>query len=417
MEIAELKNKTVAELHSYAEALNIPHYARLRKPDLIHTIHRGLAGRDETPRAEGVLDIASDGQGFLRSPQWSYTPDPDDPRVSRALIDSYGLRAGDVMRGPVRAPTARDRHPRLERVDQVNDDRPEAARQRACFAELRPRYPNERLTLGTPRGDLAMRIMDLIAPVGMGQRGLIVSPPKAGKTTILRNMANAISTNHPEVDLFVLLIDERPEEVTEMMETTRGEVVSSTFDEPATRHRQVAEMVMARAKRLVERGRDVVILLDSITRLARAYNIVAPHSGRLLSGGVDIKALAHPKRFFGSARNMQWGGSLTIIATALIETGSRMDEVIFEEFKGTGNMELVLDREIADLRIFPAIELNRSGTRREELLLTETELNRVYLLRSFLARMPAPEAIEFLMERMGRHRTNAEFLDAMAEGV
>ena len=262
-----------------------------------------------------------------------------------------------------------------------------------------------------------MRIVDLIAPVGMGQRGLIVSPPKAGKTTILRNMANAISTNHPEVDLFVLLIDERPEEVTEMMETTRGEVVSSTFDEPATRHRQVAEMVMARAKRLVERGRDVVILLDSITRLARAYNIVAPHSGRLLSGGVDIKALAHPKRFFGSARNMQWGGSLTIIATALIDTGSRMDAVIFEEFKGTGNMELVLDREIADLRIFPAIELNRSGTRREELLLTETELNRVYLLRSFLARMPAPEAIEFLMERMSRHRTNAEFLDAMAEGV
>ena len=417
MEIAELKNSTVAELHSYAEALNIPRYVGLRKQDLIFTICQGLLGRNETLRVEGVLDVLPEGHGFLRSPGWHYAAGPDDAYVSRAQIDSYGLRTGDVLVGPVRPPASGERYLSLVRVDQANGDRPEAARQRASFGALRPRYPDERLTLEVPGGDLAMRMMDLIAPVGMGQRGLIVSPPKAGKTTILRHMANAISTNHPEADLFVLLIDERPEEVTEMIETTRGEVVASTFDEPAGHHRHVAEMVMAKAKRLVEQGRDVVILLDSITRLARAYNILAPHSGRILSGGVDANALAKPKRFFGSARNIQWGGSLTIIATALVETGSRMDEVIFEEFKGTGNMELVLEREIADLRIFPAIDLNRSGTRREELLLTETELNRVYLLRSFLAQMPAPEAIEFLMERMGAHRTNAEFLKAMAEGV
>ena len=417
MEIAELKNSTVAELHGYAETLNIPHYAGLRKQDLIFTIYQGLLGRNETPRAEGVLDIMPEGYGFLRSPGWNYVAGPDDAYVSRAQIDSYGLRTGDVLAGPVRPPASGERYLALVSVDHVNGDRPEAARQRASFEELRPRYPDERLTLEVPGGDLAMRMMDLIAPVGMGQRGLIVSPPKAGKTTILRHMANAISTNHPEVDLFVLLIDERPEEVTEMIETTRGEVVSSTFDEPADRHRHVAEMVLAKSKRLVERGRDVVILLDSITRLARAYNILAPHSGRILSGGVHANALARPKRFFGSARNIQWGGSLTIIATALVETGSRMDEVIFEEFKGTGNMEFVLDREIADLRIFPAIELNRSGTRKEELLLSETDLNRVYLLRGFLAEMAAPEAIEFLMDRMRRHPTNAEFLKAMAEGV
>ena len=417
MEIAELKNSTVAQLHSYAEALNIPHYAGLRKQDLIFTIYQGLLGRNETLRVEGVLDVLPEGHGFLRSPEWNYLAGPDDAHVSRAQIDSYGLRTGDVLVGPVRPPASGERYLALVSVDQVNEDRPEAARQRASFGALRPRYPDERLTLEVPGGDVAMRMMDLIAPVGMGQRGLIVSPPKAGKTTILRHMANAISTNHPDSDLFVLLIDERPEEVTEMIETTSGEVVASTFDEPAGHHRHVAEMVMAKAKRLVEQGRDVVILLDSITRLARAYNTLAPKSGRILSGGVDANALAKPKRFFGSARNIQWGGSLTIIATALVETGSRMDEVIFEEFKGTGNMELVLGREIADLRIFPAIDLNRSGTRREELLLTETELNRVYLLRSFLAQMPAPEAIEFLMERMGAHRTNAGFLKAMAEGV
>ena len=417
MEIAELKNKTVAELHGYAEALNIQHYAGLRKQDLIFTIYQGLLGRNETPRAEGVLDILPDGCGFLRSPQWHYVAGPDDPYVSRAQIESCGLRRGDVLGGPVRPPASGERYLALVSVDHVNGDRPEAARLRASFVEMRPRYPDERLTLEIPGGDVAMRVMDLIAPVGMGQRGLIVSPPKAGKTTILRNIANAISTNHPDVDLFVLLIDERPEEVTEMEESTKGEVVSFTFDEPAGRHRHVAEMVIEKAKRRVEGGNDVVILLDSITRLARAYNTLAPQSGRVLSGGVDSNALAHPKRFFGSARKLQWGGSLTIIATALIETGSRMDEVIFEEFKGTGNMELVLDREISDLRIFPAIDLNRSGTRREELLLTETELNRVFLLRNFLAEMPPPEAIRFLMERMADHRTNAEFLRAMAQGV
>ena len=417
MEIAELKNRTVAELHGYAQALNIPHYAGLRKQDLIFTIYQGLLGRNETPRAEGVLDILPDGYGFLRSPAWDYVSGPDDPLVSRAQIQSYGLRKGDVVGGPVRPPASGERHLALVSVDHVNGDRPEAARLRACFEAIRPRYPDERLTLEVRGGDPAMRIMDLIAPVGMGQRGLIVSPPKAGKTTILRNMANAISTNHPELDLYVLLIDERPEEATEMRESTRGEVVSSTFDEPAGRHRHVAEMVIEKAKRKVERGDNVVILLDSITRLARAYNTLAPRSGRILSGGVDANALAHPKRFFGSARNLQWGGSLTIIATALTDTGSRMDEVIFEEFKGTGNMELVLDREIADRRIFPAIDLNRSGTRREELLLTETELNRVFLLRNFLAEMPPPEAIRFLMERLADHRTNAGFLRAMAEGV
>ena len=417
MEIAELKNRTVAELHGYAEALNIQHYAGLRKQDLIFTIYQGLLGRNETPQAEGVLDILPDGYGFLRSPDWHYVSGPDDPYVSRAQIESYGLRKGDVLAGPVRPPASGERYLALVSVDQVNGDRPESARQRACFGEVRPRYPDARLTLEVRGGDVAMRIMDLIAPVGMGQRGLIVSPPKAGKTTILRDIANAISTNHPELDLFVLLIDERPEEVTEMEASTRGEVVSSTFDEPAGRHRHVAEMVIEKAKRKVELGEDVVILLDSITRLARAYNTLAPHSGRILSGGVDANALAHPKRFFGSARNMQWGGSLTILATALIETGSRMDEVIFEEFKGTGNMELVLDREIAGLRIFPAIDLNRSGTRREDLLLTETELNRVFLLRNFLSEMPPPEAIQFLMGRMEGHRTNAEFLRAMAQGM
>jgi len=417
MEIAELKNRTVAELHGYAESLNIPHYAGLRKQDLIFTICQGLLGRNETPRAEGVLDVLPDGCGFLRSPQWNYVAGPDDPHVSRAQIESYRLRKGDVLAGPVRPPSSGERHLALVSVDHVNGERPEAARMRASFGAMRPRYPDERLTLEVPGGDVAMRVMDLIAPVGMGQRGLIVSPPKAGKTTILRNIANAVSTNHPEVGLFVLLIDERPEEVTEMKESTKGEVVSSTFDEPARRHRHVAEMVIEKAKREVEAGRDVVILLDSITRLARAYNTLAPQSGRILSGGVDANALAHPKRFFGSARNLQWGGSLTIIATALTETGSRMDEVIFEEFKGTGNMELVLDREIAGLRIFPAIDLNRSGTRREELLLTETELNRVFLLRNFLAAMPPPEAIRFLTERMAGHRTNAGFLQAMAQGV
>ncbi len=416
MDIAELKNSTVAELQGYAEALEIPNCAGLRRRDLIFRIHQGLARRDEAPEAEGVLDILPDGYGFLRSPSWNYLSSPDDVYVSPSQIKSHGLRRGDTIVGPVRPPARGERYLGLQRVHRINGQAPESANGRPVFDKLRPWYPDRRLKMEVPGGRLSVRMIDLIAPVGLGQRGLIVSPPKAGKTTILRNIGNAIATNHPEVQLVVLLIDERPEEVTEMEESVRGAVVASTFDEPATRHRQVAEMVLAKAKRQVEHGRDVVILLDSITRLARAYNILAPLSGRILSGGVDANALSKPKRFFGSARSLENGGSLTIIATALVETGSRMDEVIFEEFKGTGNMELVLDRDIADRRIFPAIDLNRSGTRREELLLTEKELNRVYLLRNFLGDMPAPEAAEFLIDRMGRQPTNAGFLASMAEG-
>ncbi len=418
MDIAELKNRTVAELQGYAESLNIPNYEGLRKQDLIFRIHHALAERNETPHVRGVLDILPDGYGFIRSPDWDYLNGPDDVYVSPPQIAALGLRKGDTLTGPVRPPRGGDKYLALAGVESVNGYGPLVARERPSYDDLRALYPQERLTLEVPGGDLAMRVMDLIAPVGLGQRGLIVSPPKAGKTTILRNIANAIATSHPHVDLFMLLIDERPEEVTEMEETVRGgEVVASTFDEPPGRHKHVAEMVLAKAKRLVEHGRDAVILLDSITRLARAYNILAPHSGRILSGGVDANALAKPKRFFGSARNIYQGGSLTIIATALVDTGSRMDAVIFEEFKGTGNMELVLDRDVADRRIFPAIDLNRSGTRREELLLSQTELNRVYLLRNFLAHMSPTESIAFLMERLARHRTNADFLRAMVQGV
>ena len=416
MDIAELKNSTVAELRGYAEDLDIPHSANLSRRNLIFRIHERLAKRDEAPEARGVLDILPDGYGFLRSPSWNYVSSPDDIYVSPGQIQSLGLRRGDTVVGPVRPPGRRERYLALHSVERVNSLTPEAANGRPTFEKLKPWYPNRRLKLEVPGGELSVRIIDLIAPVGLGQRGLIVSPPKAGKTTILRNIGNAIATNHPEVQLVVLLIDERPEEVTEMEESVRGAVVASTFDEPAVRHRQVAEMVLAKAQRQVEHGRDVVILLDSITRLARAYNILAPHSGRILSGGVDANALSKPKRFFGSARSLENGGSLTIVATTLVDTGSRMDEVIFEEFKGTGNMELVLDREIADRRIYPAIDLNRSGTRREELLLTEKELNRVYLLRNFLGDMHPPEAARFLIDRIGSYHTNAEFLSAMAHG-
>ena len=459
MDVFELKNSTVAELQGYAESLNIPHDAGLRKQDLIFRIYEGLARRDEAPRIEGVLDVMPDGAGFLRSAEWNYLQGPDDVFVAPEQIRSLGLRRGDLVAGFLRPPTRGDRRLVLKAVERVNGGDPGALQERPTFEEMRPWYPVRRLTLETPGGDVGMRMIDLVAPVGRGQRGLIVSPPKAGKTTILRKIAQAVTANHPEVVVVVLLIDERPEEVTEMRECVRGEVVASTFDERPARHRQVAEMTLEKAKRQVENGRDVVILLDSITRLARAYNSLARHSGRILSGGVDAYALQRPKRFFGSARSFggapaargAWpaasgtpdtgdlrsdtgdngdtpdtddalrtdtppGGSLTIVATALVETGSRMDEVIFEEFKGTGNMELVLDREAADQRIFPAIDLNRSGTRREELLLSPKELNRVYLLRNFLAEMPAPEAVSFLTDRLARHSTNAEFLAAMAAG-
>ena len=418
MDISELKSKSVGELHDLAEELGIENYAGTRRQDLIFSLEQALLEKDVVLRAEGVLEILPEGYGFLRSQDYNYLYGPDDIYVSPSQIKRFDLRTGDTVLGQVRPPKDGERYLALLKVETINGMDPEATRHRVTFDSLRPRYPEGRLRLElAENGNLATRVIDLIAPIGKGQRGLIVSPPKAGKTTILQQIANSISTNHPEVHLIVLLIDERPEEVTDMEEHVAADVISSTFDEPAERHTQVAEMVMERAKRLVEHGKDVVILLDSITRLARAYNVTVPHSGKILSGGVDANALHKPKRFFGAARNIEDGGSLTIIATALVETGSRMDEVIFEEFKGTGNMELILDRHISDKRIFPAIDLNRSGTRREELLLTELELNRVYLLRNFLGDMPPAEAIEFLLSRMKRAETNKEFMDGMAQGV
>ncbi len=416
MDVGELKKKDESELQDLARELRIREISGLGKDDLISRIQDNLRRTDVALRGEGVLEILPEGYGFLRSPDWNYLYGPDDIYVSPSQIKRFDLRTGDTITGQVRPPKKGERYLALLKVEEVNLDPPERARERGNFDELRPRYPEKRLRLENSRGDLAMRVMDLVAPIGMGQRGLIVSPPKAGKTTVLQQMAAAIRENHPEVHLIVLLIDERPEEVTDMEEHVDGEVVSSTFDEPAERHTQVAEMVLDKAKRLVEHGKDVVILLDSITRLARAYNAVVPHSGKILSGGVDANALHKPKRFFGAARNIDEGGSLTIVATALVETGSRMDDVIFEEFKGTGNMEVVLDRQIADRRVFPAIDLNRSGTRKEELLLSEIELNRVYLLRNFLADMPPLEAIEFLLDRMKRTETNEEFMNSMQKG-
>ena len=416
MDIAELKKKNVTELHEMAEEMNISNYAGLRKQDLIFRIEQNLLDTDVVLRGEGVLEILPEGYGFLRSPDWNYLYGPDDIYVSPSQIKRFDLRTGDTVLGQVRPPKEGERYLALLKVEKVNLDDPEKAKHRIAFDNLRPRYPETRIKLEGSGGDMSMRVMDLVAPIGMGQRGLIVSPPKAGKTILLQKIANSVAENHPDAYLIVLLIDERPEEVTDMEENVDGEVIASTFDEPADRHTQVSEMVLEKAKRLVEAGEDVVVLLDSITRLARAYNVVIPHSGKILSGGVDANALHKPKRFFGAARNIDEGGSLSIIATSLVETGSRMDEVIFEEFKGTGNMELILDRQIADKRIFPAIDINRSGTRKEELLLSETELNRVFLLRNFLSDMPPPEAIEFLIQRMGRTETNQEFLDSMQSG-
>jgi transcription termination factor Rho len=416
VDIAELKGKTIAELHDMAEELQISNYSGLRKQDLIFRIEQNLLDSDVVLRGEGVLEVLPEGYGFLRSQDWNYLYGPDDIYVSPSQIKRFDLRTGDTVLGQVRPPKEGERYLALLKVEEVNGADPEEAKHRIAFDNLRPRYPEHRLVLENEEGDLSMRLMDLITPIGKGQRGLIVSPPKAGKTILLQKTANAILENQPEVHLIVLLIDERPEEVTDMEEHVPAEIISSTFDEPADRHTQVAEMVLEKAKRLVEAGRDVVILLDSITRLARAYNVTVPHSGKILSGGVDANALHKPKRFFGSARNIEEGGSLTIIATALIDTGSRMDEVIFEEFKGTGNMEVNLDRHIADKRIFPAVDINRSSTRKEELLLSDEELNRVYLLRNFLSDMPPAEAVEFLLERMQRTDTNKEFLDSMAKG-
>ena len=416
MDIAQLRSKSVGDLHDLAEELNISNYSGLRKQDLIFRIEQNLLDNEVVLRGEGVLEILAEGYGFLRSQDWNYLYGPDDIYVSPSQIKRFDLRTGDTILGQVRPPKEGERYLALLKVESVNGDDPDNAKLRIAFDNLRPRYPEDRMTLEVPDSDLSMRVMDLVAPVGMGQRGLIVSPPKAGKTMLLQKIANSITANHPDVHLIVLLIDERPEEVTDMEEHVDGEVISSTFDEPADHHAQVAEMVLEKSKRLVEHGRNVVVLLDSITRLARAYNVTVPHSGKILSGGVDANALHKPKRFFGAARNIDGGGSFTIIATALVETGSRMDEVIFEEFKGTGNMELILDRHISDKRIFPAIDINRSGTRKEELLLSPNELNRVYLLRNFLSDMPPTEAIEFLLDRMRRTETNQEFMDSMAAG-
>jgi transcription termination factor Rho len=416
VDIAELKSKSIGELHELADDLSIHNYSGLRKQDLIFRIEQSLLDTDTVLRGEGVLEILPEGYGFLRSQDWNYLYGPDDIYVSPSQIKRFDLRTGDTVLGQVRPPKEGERYLALLKVETVNGDDPEKAKHRIGFDNLRPRYPEERLQLERLDGDVSMRILDLVAPIGKGQRSLIVSPPKAGKTMLLQKIANSVLENHPECKLIVLLIDERPEEVTDMEEHVDAEIISSTFDEPADRHTQVAEMVLEKAKRLVEYRQDVVILLDSITRLARAYNTTVPHSGKILSGGVDANALHKPKRFFGAARNIEEGGSLTICATALVETGSRMDEVIFEEFKGTGNSEVILDRQIADKRIYPAIDLNRSSTRKEELLLTDTELNRMYLLRNFLSDMPPAEAVQFLIERLNRTRTNQEFLDSMTAG-
>jgi transcription termination factor Rho len=416
VDIAELKQKSIPELHAMAEELNITNYSGLRKQDLIFRIEQSLLDSDTVLRGEGVLEILPEGYGFLRSQDWNYLYGPDDIYVSPSQIKRFDLRTGDTILGQVRPPKEGERYLALLKVEKVNFEEPDKAKHRIAFDNLRPRYPEERIPLERKDGDLSMRVVDILAPIGCGQRGLIVSPPKAGKTILLQKLANSIIENKPAATLIVLLIDERPEEVTDMEEHVAAEVIASTFDEPADRHVQVADMVLEKARRLVEHRKDVVILLDSITRLARAHNVVIPHSGKILSGGVDANALQKPKRFFGAARNIDGGGSLTIIATALIETGSRMDEVIFEEFKGTGNMELVLDRKIADRRVYPAIDVQRSSTRKEELLLDDGELNKTYLLRNFLADMPTVEAIEFLLERMKRTKTNEEFFHTMQQG-
>jgi transcription termination factor Rho len=414
--IAELKRKPVPELNEMAEGFAIENPTGLRKQDLIFRIEQKLLDQNIVLTGEGVLEILPEGYGFLRSQDWNYLYGPDDIYVSPSQIKRFDLRTGDTVSGQVRPPKEWERYLALLKVESVNGDEPEVAKARVSFDNLRPRYPEGRLRLETKDGDVSMRIMDLIAPIGKGQRGLIVAPPRAGKTILLQKIANAIRENHPEVTLIILLIDERPEEVTDTIANVNAEVISSTFDETADRHVQVAEMVIEKAKRLVEHKKDVVILLDSITRLARAHNAVVPLSGKILSGGVDAKGLEKPKKFFGAARNIDGGGSLTIIATALIETGSRMDEVIFEEFKGTGNMELILAREIADRRVFPAIDINKSGTRKEELLFTQEELNRVYLLRNFLGDMPTVEAMEFLLKQMSRSKNNKEFFQQMVQG-
>jgi len=409
---------TPAELLDLAQSLGIENISRAKKQTLIFAILKHKAENDEEVLGDGVLDILQEGYGFLRSSNDSYVSGPDDIYVSPNQIRRFNLSTGDVVTGKIRAPKKGEKYFALTKVSEVNEDKPENVRNRIPFSSLTPLHPNERLKLELGTGgteDITARVIDLVAPFGKGQRGLIVSPPKAGKTMIMQNIASSISINHPECELIVLLIDERPEEVTEMERTVRGEVISSTFDEPAKRHVQVAEIVIAKAKRLAEQGKNVIILLDSITRLARAYNTVAPSSGKVLTGGVDANALQRPKRFFGAARNIENGGSVTIIATALVDTGSKMDEVIYQEFKGTGNMELHLERRLSEKRIFPAININASGTRREELITEEQELQKMWILRKILHPMDTVEAAEFLIERLRFTKTNEEFFDSMKQ--
>jgi len=416
LDLSDLKEMNIQALNAMAKDLGVPGATGIKRHDLIFRILQTQTEKSGLLFAEGVLEILPDGYGFLRAPESNYLPGPDDIYVSPSQIRRFNLRTGDTVSGQVRPPKEGERYFALIKLEALNFDPPDAQQDKVLFDNLTPLYPQQRLTLETRPDNLLARVLDMMTPIGKGQRGLIVAAPRTGKTMILQNIASSIAINHPEVVLIVLLIDERPEEVTDMQRSVKGEVVSSTFDEPATRHVQVAEMVIEKAKRLVEHGRDVVILLDSITRLARAYNAIVPSSGKVLSGGVDSNALQRPKRFFGAARNIEGGGSLTIMATALVETGSRMDDVIFEEFKGTGNMEIVLDRKMADRRIFPAVDMNKSGTRKEELLLPKEELNRIWVLRKVLNTLSAVEAMELMLERLAKTKSNQEFLDSMSVG-
>ena len=413
MTISELKEKNITELTKIARQLDLPGASGLRKQDLIFKILQAQSEKEGHIFAEGVLEILPDGYGFLRSPDYNYLPGPDDIYVSPSQIRKFDLKTGDTISGQVRPPHEGEKYFALVKIEAVNFESPDEARNKILFDNLTPLYPQERIKLETVRENISARVMDLLTPVGKGQRGLIVAPPRTGKTMLLQSLANSVTTNHPEVVLIVLLIDERPEEVTDMQRSVKGEVISSTFDEPAARHVQVAEMVIEKAKRLVEHKRDVVILLDSITRLARAYNTIVPPSGKVLSGGVDSNALQRPKRFFGAARNIEEGGSLTIIATALVDTGSRMDEVIFEEFKGTGNSELILDRKVSDKRTFPAIDISRSGTRKEELITDPQLLKKMYVLRRILNPMGTMDAIDFLLDKLRNTKNNSEFFESM----
>jgi transcription termination factor Rho len=412
--LAELKDKNITDLAKIAKELNIPGASGMRKQELIFQILRAQTEKNGLIFSEGVLECLPDGFGFLRAPEYNYLPGPDDIYVSPSQIRKFDLRTGDTVSGQVRPPKDGERYFALIKVEAVNFEDPEVARSKIFFDNLTPLYPSNRIRLETTKENLTGRVLDMLCPIGKGQRGLIVAPPRTGKTMMLQSIANSVTTNHQEVALIVLLIDERPEEVTDMQRTVKGEVISSTFDEPPQRHIQVAEMVLEKAKRLVEHKRDVVILLDSLTRLGRAYNAVTPPSGKVLSGGIDANALQRPRRFFAAARNVEEGGSLTIIATALIDTGSRMDDVIFEEFKGTGNMEINLDRRLVDKRVFPTIDINRSGTRKDELLLPADELNRIWVLRKVLSPLSTVEAMELLLGRLSKTKTNGEFLASMS---